>query len=247
MSFSSICSMLDVLVQKFERRDDLSPAQRRAILRLPVERLQASAGETIVREERRQTSSLLLLSGYAGRVAFVGDGGRQFTQIGLPGDFLDLHSLVMKRMENGVMAISDCELATIPHSALRRLASRDPHLARMFWLETVVDAAIHRVWLVGLGRQDAQARMAHFFCEIFTRLEPVGRTAEGSFDFPLNQNDLADVLGLSSVHVNRTLMALRAADLLDVRDGRAVIKDWDGLSRVAEFDPQYLRLWKEAV
>jgi hypothetical protein len=42
-------------------------------------------------------------------------------------------------------------------------------------------------------------------------------------------------------------MALRAADLLDVRDGRAVIKDWDGLSRVAEFDPQYLRLWKEAV
>lgn len=114
MSFRSICSMLDVLVQKFERRDDLSSAQRQAILRLPIERLQASVGETIVHQGRRQTSSLLLLSGYAGRVAFVGDGGRQFTQIGLPGDFLDLHSLVMKRMENGVMAISDCELAAIP-------------------------------------------------------------------------------------------------------------------------------------
>lgn len=239
--------MLDVLVRKLERRDDLSGAQRDAIRGLPFERRRVRAGELIVREGERQSFSLLLTSGFAGRFALLCNGGRQFTELGLPGDFMDLHSLVMKRLDLSVLALAPCELAAVPHAALRDLMADDPHIARLFWLETVVDAAIHRIWLVGLGRRDAQARMAHLFCETRVRLEAVGLADEGRFDFPLNQTDLADVLGLSAVHVNRTLMALRTGGLVEWRDGRVTVNDWERLVRLAEFDPLYLRLWKEPV
>lgn len=188
--------MLDLLVRKFERRDDISAAQREAIRSLPVQLRQVRAGESIVSEGDRQTASLLLASGFAARFSLMRDGGRQFTELGLPGDFMDLHSLVMKRMDHGVLALADCELAAIPHEALRDLTAQDPHLARLLWLETVVDAAIHRVWMVGLGRRDALSRMAHLFCETQVRLDAVGLAGGLSFDFPLSQTELADVLGL---------------------------------------------------
>jgi len=239
--------MLDVLARKLECRDDISGAQRDAILGLPVELRRVRPGDLIVREGERQTDSLLLVSGFAGRFALLSNGRRQFTELGLPGDFMDLHSLVMKRLDHSVMAISECDLAAVPHVALRQLMAEDPHLGRLFWLETVVGAAIHRMWLVGLGRRDAQARMAHLFCETQVRLEAVGLAEEHGFNFPLNQAELADVLGLSSVHVNRTLMALRAAGILDWREGQVTLNDWTRLVRLAEFDPLYLRLWKEPV
>jgi CRP-like cAMP-binding protein len=247
MKEEGICSMLDILVRKLERRDDLREGQRETIRRLPLEHRVVRAGDLIVREGDRQAVSLLLISGFAGRFALLGNGGRQFTELALPGDFMDLHAMVMKRLDHSVAAISTCELAAIPHGALKAVMANDPHLARLFWLETVVDAAIHRVWLVALGRQDAQARMAHLFCETKVRLEVVGLATDDGFDFPLNQTELADVLGLSTVHVNRTLMALRSAQLVDWRDGRVILNDWPRLVRLAEFDPLYLRLWKEAV
>jgi CRP-like cAMP-binding protein len=247
IAYKRISSVLDVLIQKLESRDDLGRSQRQAILDLPCERWSARPGDLIVREGERQTTSLMLISGFAGRFALLGNGGRQFTELALPGDFMDLHSLVMKRLDHSVLAISDCDMAAVPHKALRELIARDPHLGRLFWLETVVDAAIHRIWLVGLGRQDAQARMAHLFCETKTRLEAVGLADQDGFDFPLTQAELADVLGLSSVHVNRTLMSLRSAGLMEWRDGRVTIGDWKRMAEVAEFNPLYLRLWKEPV
>jgi len=239
--------MTDILARKLERRDDISSAQRDAILGLPVEPRCFRSGDMMVREGELLTDSLLLVTGFAGRFALLNNGGRQFTELGLPGDFMDLHGLIMKRLDHGVMAISDCDVAAIPHDALRNLTADDPHLGRLFWLETVVDAAIHRMRLVGLGRQDAQARMAHLFCETQVRLEAVGLADQDGFGFPLNQTELADVLGLSSVHVNRTLMALRAAGLMDWRGGRVTLNDWTRLVRLAEFDPLYLRFWKEPV
>lgn len=239
--------MLDVLVRKLEGRDRLTEAQRQALLTLPFERRKIEAGALIIREGGKIASSSLLVSGFAGRFALLDNGGRQFTQLGLPGDFMDLHSLLLKRLEHGVLAISACEVSAVPHAALRALLAKDDHLARLLWLETVVDAAVHRAWLVGLGRQNAPARIAHLLCETFARLKAVSLVQGASFDFPLNQSELADVVGLSSVHVNRTLMMLRAADLMEWRDGRVTINDWDGLARLAEFDPLYLRLWREAV
>lgn len=239
--------MLDVLVRKMERRDELSVGERDALNRLPMERRHVAAGDFIVREGAHVSRSLLLISGFAGRVSLVADGGRQFTELGIAGDFMDLHGLLMKRLDHGVLALSPCELLAVPHDALTEVLADYPHLTRLLWLETAVDAAIHRTWMVGLGRKDAQSRMAHLLCETFVRLEAVGLVSDSGFDFPLSQIELADLLGLSSVHVNRILMALRADGLIDWRQKRVTIRNWDRLAASAEFDPLYLRLWKEPV
>lgn len=239
--------MIDILIHKMERRDHLSEAEKHMMRQLPVTRRRVPAGQIIVQEGDRQEVSLLLASGFTGRFGLLREGERQFTQLGVPGDFMDLHSLLLKRMDHSVATLSACELGAIPHGNLRDLTESDPHLARLLWLETVVDAAIHRTWLVGLGRRDALARTAHLLCEARVRLEAVGLSDEGRFDLPLSQREMADMVGISTVHMNRTVQALRARGLIDWEGGCVSILDWDRLSKLAEFDPLYLRLWQEPV
>ena len=124
------------------------------------------------------------------------------------------------------------------------MTERFPRLTRIYWLATNIDAAIHREWTLSLGRRTAIARMANFFCEMFVRLGIVGLTRGNSYEFPLTQAELGETLGLTSVHVNRTLQELRKMNVIEV-EGRSVnILDFDRLKAVAEFDDSYLYLEK---
>jgi CRP-like cAMP-binding protein len=134
------------------------------------------------------------------------------------------------------------KVASFPHDALRGITETHPHLGRMLWFSTLLDAAIHREKILSIGRRSAMARIAHIFCELLVRLRIVGLADDKGFDLPLTQADLADVTGLTSVHVNRMLKKLRDEDLLTFRGGTVTIGDWDRLQRAAEFDPSYLHL-----
>jgi CRP-like cAMP-binding protein len=163
-------------------------------------------------------------------------------QLHVPGDFLDLHSFLLKRLDHYVMALVPCRIAISPHVRLAAITETHPHLTRMLWLTTLIDAAIHREWLVSLGRRSAVARVAHFFCEMQARLAVVGLADAAGFALDITQTDLAECLGLTSVHVNRVLRRLREAGLALFRDGRVEILDPPGLARIAEFDPDYLQI-----
>jgi CRP-like cAMP-binding protein len=116
---------------------------------------------------------------------------------------------------------------------------------RLFSLCGLIDAAIHREWLVCTGRRQASAHLAHLFCEIYQLLETVQMAAGLAFDFPITQVDLADMMGISSVHANRTVQELRHLGLI-AWDGRKVqIKDWERLSQFGEYDNTYLHLVRE--
>jgi DNA-binding transcriptional regulator LsrR (DeoR family) len=97
-----------------------------------------------------------------------------------------------------------------------------------------------------MGRRPADKRMAHLFCELLVRLQAVGLVEDNSFDFPLTQEELADTLGVSTVHVNRMLQDMRAAGLITLAGKRLAIHDVDGLNRMAEFDPNYLHLVRQS-
>ena len=129
-----------------------------------------------------------------------------------------------------------------PHDRLRAVTDTHPHLTRLFWFMTNLDASIHREWVLSLGRRSALSRMAHLFCELAVRLGIVGLADETGYDLALTQTDLAECLGLTPVHVNRTLKQLRERGLVEFRGGRVAIQDRPGLERVAEFDPAYLYL-----
>ena len=161
----------------------------------------------------------------------------------LPGDFVDLHSLLLKRLDHDVVTLTDVRVALFPHAILRKLTETEPHLARMLWLLTVIDAAVHREWTARLGHS-AAVRIAHLLCELQARMAVVGLAEPEGFAINLTQADLGDMTGLTPVHVNRTLRKLREANLAMVRDGYASIPDLNRLLDFAGFDPTYLYLEK---
>jgi len=238
---------VDALYDKLVRRDDVS-AQEKAVLRdvLGPSTLVA-AGNDLVREGGWPDVSTVLVSGFAARYTTLADGGRQITELNVAGDFVDLHSFLIREMDHGVVALTNCVIRTVPHRALRHLTEAFPHLTRLLWLDTLVDAAIHRQWIASMGRRTALAHLAHLLCETYLRLEVVGLAAERAFDFPLPQSVLADVLGLSTVHVNRLVAELRSLEVVNWTQPRVVILDWDRLAGIAEFDPTYLRLTRQPV
>jgi CRP-like cAMP-binding protein len=231
------------LLCALERRDTLTPRERAALAEAVAEVKVYGPGETLIRARSSAESSTLLLSGLLGRAFYMSEGKRQIVAMHLPGDFVDLHSLLLKRLDHDVVTLSEVRVALFPHVALRRLTETEPHLTRMLWLLTVIDGAIHREWIGRLGHS-AAVRIAQLLCELQARLEVVGLTSSEGFALHLTQSELGDVTGLTPVHVNRTLRKLREANLAMIRDGLAVIPDLARLREFARFDPTYLYLEK---
>lgn len=238
---------MNKLIDKLARRDDIGPEEREAMLDVLGAPVRVSAATDIVCERDRPDHSTLLVEGLTARYTTLADGGRQITEVNVPGDFVDLHSFVMKQMDHGVLTLTDCVIAPAPHTALRRITERHPHLTRLLWLETVIDAAIHRQWIASMGRRTGLAHLAHLLCELHMRLETVGRVDGKTFDLPVSQAIMGDVLGMSTVHVNRLVAELRDLQVATWSQGRVLILDWDRLVELAEFDPAYLRLHREPV
>lgn len=239
--------MTNALIEKLSRRDQLSAVEIAALKDVLDPPRAIAANVDIMREHAHASHSLLIVSGLTARYSTLSDGRRQITEINVTGDFVDLHSLLMKQMDHGVMTLTPCEISSAPHSRLRELTEKHPHLARMLWLETVVDAAIHRQWLVAMGRRSGLGHLAHLLCELYVRLKAVGQTEGAGFDLPLTQSMLGDALGLSTVHVNRLIAELRREGLVRWNQSRVEIINWPRLAAIAEFDPTYLRLQNEPV
>ena len=232
------------LIRAIERRDILSQEERETLASVVSSVRTAPAGTVLVRAHAPVSESTLLLEGFVARQIDLRSGEREITALHLPGDFLDLHSLTLKQLDHDVVALTPVRIATAPHVRLRAVTETHPHLTRMLWFLTTVDAAIHRQWIAVKG-QAAAGRVAHIICEIHMRLELVDLADEHGFGMPLTQIDLADMTGLTPVHVNRTLRKLREAKLLGFRDGRVTISDIQSLRAFAEFDPSYLYAKRE--
>ncbi|VXC01292.1 Crp/Fnr family transcriptional regulator [Brevundimonas sp. G8] len=247
MSRLQAAPKITTLVEKLSLRDRISPDEIEALQKALESPKIVAAGSDIVREHTRPLHSTLLISGFSARYSTLEDGARQITEINVAGDFIDLHSLLMKQMDHGVVALTECVVAEAPHSGLIDITERHPHLTRLLWLDTIIDAAIHRQWLVAMGRRSGLGHLAHLVCELYLRLQAVGQTGDLSFDLPLTQAVLGDALGLSTVHVSRLISELRGEGVVNWSGGRIDILDWRRLAEIAEFDPTYLRLQSDPV
>ena len=234
--------MIEAHLLKLRARDEVSPEEEGAIRGLFTETREVPADRTIVRAGEELSVSLLLIEGLLCRYKDLRDGSRQISELHVAGDFADLHGFTLKRLDHSVLALTRCRIAVAPHERLKALTREHPHLARLYWFGTNLDAAIHREWMLSLGRRSALSRAAHLFCELHVRLGLVGLADDAGYALPLTQTDLAECLGLTPVHVNRTLKELREGGLVEFRGGRVTIANLDGLRRVGEFDDSYLYL-----
>jgi CRP-like cAMP-binding protein len=230
------------LVRKLQARDDLSVEETTA-LRNAVDRIETfGPGDVLVREGDLLTHSQLLVSGLCARSKSMPDGRRQITELHIAGDFVDLHGFLLKRLEHDVIAFSPVRMAMVPHERLKVITETLPHLTRMLWLSTLIDAAIHREWIVSAGRRSAIQQVSHLFCELLTRYRVVGLAGADRFPMPVTQEQLADCCGLTPVHVNRVLQELRGEGLAEWGRNDVVVRDLDGLRRRAGFEDAYLSL-----
>jgi CRP-like cAMP-binding protein len=209
---------------------------------LPLHIRELAAGQDIVREGDRPFQCCLLLDGFAQRYIVVGDGRRQVLSFHIPGDMPDVLSLHLARMDHTLGILSRSKVGFVSHQNVRRMIGEHPRLGDAFWRDTLIDAAVFREWMVGIGRRGARARMAHLFCEIVTRMEVVGLAQDKSVRVPFTQTTIGDALGLSTVHVNRVVQELRSDGLITWHGRVLTVNDWDGLVQAGEFDPSYLHL-----
>jgi CRP-like cAMP-binding protein len=246
LTASADADPLALHLMRLRARDHIEAEEEAAIRRIVREYRDISADEVFIREGEELTSSTILIEGIMCRYKDLRGGERQITELHVAGDFVDLHSFTLKRLDHDVMALSPSRVAIVPHERLADLTAAYPHLARVYWFSTNLDAAIHREWQLSLGRRSAVSRLAHIFCELEVRLGLVGLTEGGSYALPVTQMDLSECLGLTPVHLNRVLQELRADGLLEFRSGRVTIRDRVRLERLAEFDPNYLYLEKRS-
>lgn len=233
--------MLERLFRKLESVSALSEADKQAVKGWFTATRRVAAGDEIVREGEATQWVCALLEGLACRYRALPDGRRQIMAYLIPGDLLDLHGLLMGEMDHSICALTPCKITLAPHQKV--LEAMDQHVAisRALWRDTLVDAALAREWLVGLGRRSAYSRIAHLLSEVTERLDAAGLGDGQAFELPLTQQELADSLGLSLVHVNRVLQRLRANGLIGLGRGVLQIQDREGLMLAGGFDAAYLR------
>jgi cAMP-binding proteins - catabolite gene activator and regulatory subunit of cAMP-dependent protein kinases len=234
--------LFDAHFRKLRVRGKVSAAQEQAIRGILSDPRHIPAQKTLVRENEQLSESILILDGWVGRTKDDSKGNRQVLELHVAGDFADMHGFTLKHLDHNVIALSPSIIATALHTNIERLFQQHPELARMYWFSTNVDAAIQREWTFSLGRRAAEARMANFFCEMFLRLDLAGRVESESFHLPLSQAQLGECVGLTTVHINRTLQILRRKGLVQLEGKRLTILNARELRKVAEFDPTYLYL-----
>jgi CRP-like cAMP-binding protein len=220
---------------------DLSAEDREELDRICVEAREIGARRNIIREGDRPEYVHLIVEGWAARYKMLPDGSRQITALLIPGDLCDLHVTILGEMDHSIATLSPARVAYIPRVRMEALSAR-PALARAFWWATLVDEAVLRNWIVNVGRRDAYEAIGHLMCELYVRLKNVGLTSDRRFELPLTQEDIADALGLTPVHVNRVLQRMRGEELIVLKRGSMEILDQRRLEQASGFNPNYLHI-----
>jgi CRP-like cAMP-binding protein len=234
--------MLGPLIRKLQIGAKLSEADCMRLNQTAHQMRELGGREDIIKEGDRPDDVHVVLSGFACRYKVLAAGERQIMAWLVPGDTCDLHVSILGEMDHTIGTLTPCQVAFIPRRTIEELTAKGGMITRALWWATLVDEAVLREWLVGMGRRAADKRMAHLFCELFLRLRSVGLITDNSCDFAVTQDELADTLGLSTVHVNRTLQQLRDDGLVILAGRRLMIPDPERLQAFADFNPNYLHL-----
>ncbi|PZQ65104.1 MAG: cyclic nucleotide-binding protein [Phenylobacterium zucineum] len=231
------------VIRRLEHFLPLDEAEKAALHALTQDHIrELTPREDLVLEGEPPRHVNLVLAGCACRYKMLEDGRRQIVAFFVPGDLCDARVFILKSMDHSIAAIAQTTVAQVPPERFIALTDRFPRLTRALWWNTLVHEAIAREWILNIGQRSALERMANLLCELFMRLRAVDMTRGEACDLPLTQADLGEALGISTVHVNRTLQTLRADGLISFKGGVLEVHDLPALADLAMFNPNYLHL-----
>jgi len=233
----------DHLTAKLSTRVELTDGDRDAIAAMPFKLRTIDPSTYMLREGQRPQRCAFVIDGFAYRQKLTPDGEREIVSILMPGDFIDLQNLFLEESDHDVQALTRITVAEIAIPALREAVAQCPRIASALWTEVLIEASIHREWLLNIGRRNAKMRLAHLLCEYAARLRASSMMAEDDgYELPMTQEQIGDALGLTPVHVNRVLKSLETEGLITRRKRQIGVADWHALRDAAEFNERYLHL-----
>ena len=232
--------MSNPFLQRLMHSAELSGQEIEAVEELCRQPRDIAAKKYLARDGDQISSFPVVLSGWAARYQILRNGARQITRLLLPGDAFYFDSSPAGTAIEEVVTLSPCRIVNILHSDMQRVIDRFPAIGDALRGYGCMENAVLSSWVVNIGRRDALERMAHLLCESYFRLAMVDGMQDKQFYFPLTQDDLADVLGLTPVHINRKLQQLRQEGLITLRSKQLTILDLRELQQIAGFDSAYL-------
>jgi len=176
------------------------------------------------------------------RFRLMPDGRRQILTILIPGDFFDLHGFLLKATDHSVAAIGPTRIAAIGREAVIEIIANHPRIGAALWWSAMQENAMLRERIVALGRRSASGRVAYILCELVWRQRSIGMALDHVIRLPFTQTDLADMLGLTSVHTNRVLQRFRRDELITLEHRRLTLHDLERLQAISGLTKDYLQL-----
>lgn len=228
------------LIRKLEQFQKLSGEDKQALEAAAGEAVDIAPKQDMISQGDRPEHVHLLLEGWACRYKIMRNGDRQIMAYLIPGDLCDVHVTLLDRMDHSIGSLSACKILTFPRQRLADVMQQNEGLLRALWWSTLVDEAILREWLVNMASRPSEKRLGHLICEMIHRARAVGLTEDDSFEMPLTQEELADTMGMTPVHMNRCFQMLRGEDLITTQGKRVIIVSLKRLMEFSEFDPIYL-------
>ena len=233
---------MDAILGRLRYYADLDDDTLSGFIRMPHAIVSRSFGQTIVTAGEPLSHVFVIEEGWAMRHRMLPDGRRQIVNFMLPGDCFDLQALVHADADHFVTAITNVRLRTMQARQFLAAVRSHPRLASAFWWAAVQEESILREQIVRIGRRSARERIAHLILELHRRLLQIGEPSNDTMILPLTRETMADALGLSPVHVSRSLSSLRSRKLIGTNGRTVRIADPSGLARLAQFNATYLHL-----
>lgn len=231
---------LDLFLGRLEGRSRLVEAEKGAVRALQGQPQTVLAHRDLIRLDDHASCAYLVVNGLLASYVQLEDGSRQTVALHIPGDMVGIQSLLLPASAPFLHALTDTTVLKVSHDTLLQLIAEHCGLAAALWRDCATDNSIVAQWLVNVGRKNARSRLAHLICEMAIRYDMVGQLAGGTFSFPMTQEQMADAVGLTAVHVNRSIRSLREDGLIRWSRMRVTIVDWEALATAGEFSPRYL-------
>ena len=234
---------LELLVRRLRASGAfLSDTEAAALCALPFERLPFDAGAEIFDVGSTSLPSYVVLDGCLSRFKRRQDGVRVNVSFDLPGDLINIESLLLDTVDCGARANSHGVLAVVDPAAFRALWAEHGHIEAALWRHALVKAAALEEWLLNVGRRSATARIAHLFSELRLRLSVIEPSPEYTNRLHATPQEIARAMGLQEVHVSRVLNEFSSRRLIERVDGVTILLDPERLATIGDFQAGYLHL-----
>jgi CRP-like cAMP-binding protein len=237
---SSLERAAEFLRRKMASLGPLAESLVNDVKALARDRVDISAGRPIVKEHERCPQLYLVESGWVFRSRGLASGRRQIVNYALPGDILCADSILFKASSFDLTARTPVSVIRIEPPPAPEMFERHPGLSAALTWTMGQEESILAERVVSLGRRDSLEKLAHALCELEARLSAIGQMRGKTIELPLNQEDFADILGISVIHVNRTFRRLSEDKTAEYRKGQIDLLDRARLAELAAFDPSYL-------